>query len=68
MIGGSVAHNRQQNSRVIQYQLVELMIKVESGEQFMVVQDKDNQMLFSQGDKVRLVYLNDNTVRVDKAY
>ncbi|WP_194442400.1 outer membrane lipoprotein [Pseudoalteromonas simplex] len=68
MIGGSVAHNRQQNSRVIQYQLVELMIKVESGEQFMVVQDKDNQMLFSQGDKVRLVYLTDNTVRVDKAY
>ncbi|MDI4668354.1 glycine zipper 2TM domain-containing protein [Pseudoalteromonas shioyasakiensis] len=68
MIGGSVAHNRQQNSHVIQYQLVELMIKVESGEQFMVVQDKDNQMLFNQGDKVRLVYLTDNTVRVDKAY
>ncbi|WP_304636862.1 MULTISPECIES: glycine zipper 2TM domain-containing protein [Pseudoalteromonas] len=68
MIGGSVAHNRQQNSRIIQYQLVELMIKVESGEQFMVVQDKDNQMLFNQGDKVRLVYLTDNTVRVDKAY
>jgi outer membrane lipoprotein SlyB len=68
MIGGSVAHNRQQNTRVIQYQLVELMIKVESGEQFMVVQDKDNQMLFNQGDKVRLVYLTDNTVRVDKAY
>lgn len=68
MIGGSVAHNRQQNSRVIQSQLVELMIKVESGEQFMVVQDKDNQMLFNQGDKVRLVYLTDNTVRVDKAY
>ncbi|KTG20962.1 hypothetical protein AUR67_08975 [Pseudoalteromonas sp. XI10] len=68
MIGGSVAHNRQQKSRVIQYQLVELMIKVESGEQFMVVQDKDNQMLFNQGDKVRLVYLTDNTVRVDKAY
>lgn len=68
MIGGSVAHNRQQNSRVVKYQLVELMIKVESGEQFMVVQDKDNQMLFNQGDKVRLVYLTDNTVRVDKAY
>ena len=68
MIGGSVAHNRQQTSRVVQYQLVELMIKVENGEQYMVVQDKDNQMLFNQGDKVRLVYLTDNTVRVDKAY
>ena len=44
------------------------MIKVENGEQFMVVQDKDNQMIFRTGDSVRLVYLSDNTVRVDKAY
>ncbi|WOC27670.1 glycine zipper 2TM domain-containing protein [Pseudoalteromonas sp. N1230-9] len=68
MIGGSIAHNQQQSSRYVQYQLVELMIQVENGEQFMVVQDKDSRMLFNQGDKVRLVYLSDNTVRVDKAY
>ncbi|AXV65039.1 MULTISPECIES: glycine zipper 2TM domain-containing protein [Pseudoalteromonas] len=68
MIGGSIAHNRQQSSRYIEYQLVELMIQVESGEQYMVVQDKDSRMIFNQGDKVRLVYLSDNTVRVDKAF
>ena len=44
------------------------MIQVESGEQYMVVQDKDSRMIFNQGDKVRLVYLSDNTVRVDKAF
>lgn len=68
VIGGSVAHNRQQGSHYNQYHLVELMIKVENGEQFMVVQDKDRQMTFNTGDSVRLVYLSDNTVRVDKAY
>ncbi len=68
VIGGSVAHNRQQGSHYNQYHLVELMIKVENGEQFMVVQDKDSQMTFNTGDSVRLVYLSDNTVRVDKAY
>ena len=68
VIGGSVANNRQQSSHYNQYHLVELMIKVENGEQFMVVQDKDNQMIFRTGDSVRLVYLSDNTVRVDKAY
>ena len=68
MIGGSVTHNRQQGSHYNQYHLVELMIKVENGEQFMVVQDKDSQMTFNTGDSVRLVYLSDNSVRVDKAY
>lgn len=68
VIGGSVAHNRQQGSHYNQYHLVELMIKVENGKQFMVVQDKDSQMTFNTGDSVRLVYLSDNTVRVDKAY
>ena len=57
VIGGSVAHNRQQGSHYNQYHLVELMIKVENGEQFMVVQDKDSQMTFNTGDSVRLVYL-----------
>lgn len=68
VIGGSVAHNKQQSSHYSQYHLVELMIKVESGDQFMVVQDLDNRMRFSAGDDVRLVYLSDNTVRVDKAF
>ncbi|WP_165727386.1 glycine zipper 2TM domain-containing protein [Pseudoalteromonas sp. 31A1] len=68
VIGGSVAHNRQQQSHYQQNYFVELLIQVENGDQFMVVQDQDQSMRFSKGDNVRLVYLNDNTVRVDKAY
>ncbi|GAA67472.1 glycine zipper 2TM domain-containing protein [Pseudoalteromonas sp. BSi20429] len=68
VIGGSVAHNGQQQSHYQQNHFVELLIQVENGDQFMVVQDQDQSMRFSKGDNVRLVYLNDNTVRVDKAY
>lgn len=68
VIGGSVAHNKQQQSHYQQNNFVELIIQVENGDQFMVVQDQDQSMRFSRGDNVRLVYLSDNTVRVDKAY
>ena len=68
VIGGSVAHKRQKQSHYQQNHFVELLIQVENGDQFMVVQDQDQSMRFSKGDNVRLVYLNDNTVRVDKAY
>ena len=68
VIGGSVAHNKQQQSHYQQNNFVELLIQVENGDQFMVVQDQDQSMPFSRGDNVRLVYLSDNTVRVDKAY
>ncbi|MEL0639201.1 glycine zipper 2TM domain-containing protein [Pseudoalteromonas aliena] len=68
VIGGSVAHNSQQQSQYQQNRFVELLIQVENGDQFMVVQDQDQSMRFSKGDNVRLVYLSDNTVRVDKAY
>jgi len=68
LIGGQTAHNSQQKSHYKQSHLVELLIKVQSGKQFMVVQELDNSMLFNKGDSIRLVYLSDNTVRVDKAY
>jgi len=68
VIGGSVAHNSQQQSQYQQNRFVELLIQVENGDQYMVVQDQDQSMRFSKGDNVRLVYLSDNTVRVDKAY
>ena len=68
VIGGSAAHNNQQKSYYKQTHLVELLIQVENGDQYMVVQDQDQSMRFSKGDNVRLVYLSDNTVRVDRAY
>ena len=42
------------------------MIETDSGEQFMVIQDYDNKMIFYSKDKVRMVYLANNTVRIDK--
>ncbi|MBH0018943.1 glycine zipper 2TM domain-containing protein [Pseudoalteromonas sp. SWXJ133] len=68
IIGGNVAHNSQKKSHYEQSHFVELLIQVENGDQFMVVQDQDQSMRFSKGDNVRLVYLTDNTVRVDSAY
>ncbi|WP_372763187.1 glycine zipper 2TM domain-containing protein [Pseudoalteromonas sp.] len=68
VIGGNVAHNQQQKHYYQQSHLVELLIQVENGEQYMVVQDLDPMMRFNKGDNVRLVYLTDNTVRVDKAF
>lgn len=68
VVGGNVAHNQQQTHRYENTQLVELLIQIESGEQFMVLQDSDPTMRFHQGDNVRLIYLTDNTVRVDSAY
>lgn len=68
MIGGNIAHNQQQTQRYENTQLVELLIQVESGKQFMVIQDSDPAMRFHQGDNVRLIYLTDNTVRVDSTF
>lgn len=65
MVGGSVASNRHKQPKRIVLQLVELMIKAESGEQFMVIQDLDKQMIFHPSDKVRMIYLANSTVRVD---
>lgn len=66
VIGSSMANNRHNQAKKVITRLVELMIKVESGEQFMVIQDFDKSMVFHAKDNVRMVYLANNTVRIDK--
>ena len=66
IIGGSVAHDRPPEYREKTLHLVELMIKVESGAEYMVIQDLDRQMLFQPTDAIRMVYLANGTVRIDK--
>ncbi len=66
IIGGSIANENQQESRVITLHLVELMIKTEQGQEYMVVQDFDANMLFGIKDKVRMVYLANGFVRIDR--
>ncbi|MBQ4832574.1 glycine zipper 2TM domain-containing protein [Pseudoalteromonas sp. MMG010] len=68
IVGGNIAHNSPTDRQYMQTQLVELFINVGHDEQYMVIQEKDNNMQFKHGDSVRLVYLSDNTVRVDQAY
>tara|TARA_R110002050_G_scaffold51867_5_gene118803 strand:+ start:569 stop:1063 length:495 start_codon:yes stop_codon:yes gene_type:complete len=66
IIGSLMAQNRHQQPKKITLRLVELMIKIETGEQFMVIQDFDKTMVFHPTDKVRMIYLANNTVRIDK--
>jgi len=66
MIGGSIANNNHNQPKRKIIRLVELMIKVESGDQFMVIQDFDRQMVFHTADSVRMIYLANSTVRIDK--
>ncbi|MDV5170450.1 glycine zipper 2TM domain-containing protein [Photobacterium rosenbergii] len=65
--GAGIAHKRQPTQRIVQYRLVELLIKAEDGTLIDVIQDVDSTMLFQPKDKVRILYF-DNGVRVDKAY
>lgn len=68
IIGGNMANNSQIQPKKRVIRLVELLIKVEDGEQFMVIQDFDSQMVFHSSDKVRMIYLANSTVRIDKQY
>lgn len=67
LIGGGVAH-RNAGPQVRQLRLVEMMIQPEQGSTVMVVQDYDPGMVFRAGDSVRVVYLANGQVRVDRAY
>lgn len=71
VIGGSVANNHSQGTTKV-LRLVELMIEVECNdlqcEQYMVIQDYDPQMVFQQQDAVRMVYLANGSVRIDKQF
>ena len=71
VIGGRVANNNSQGETVV-VRLVELMIEVDCTEQhcqqFMVIQDYDQQMVFYNQDLVRMVYLANGNVRIDKQF
>jgi len=66
LLGGSLANNKHPKYRRKTLHLVELMIKTDQGKEFMVVQDLDNRMLFKHNDAIRMVYLANGSVRIDK--
>ena len=66
MLGGSVAGDNHPRTQQVSVQLVELMITIDDGQEYMVVQDLDPSMMFHSQDKIRMIYLADGTVRIDK--
>jgi outer membrane lipoprotein SlyB len=42
------------------------MIKTDEGKEFMVIQDLDSRMVFQRSDAIRLIYLANGSVRIDK--
>ncbi len=69
--GGTIVRNRNQDQAVT-VRLVELMVELECAkqhcQQFMVIQDYDQQMIFHNQDTIRIVYLTTGYVRVDKRF
>lgn len=67
LLGVGMVQNRSPAYQVRELVLVELMVMTDAGERLMVLQDQDPRMHFNAGDEVRLVYLSEGSVRVDKA-
>ncbi|MEZ8195554.1 glycine zipper 2TM domain-containing protein [Vibrio cortegadensis] len=65
--GAGVARNRATSQYKIEYKLVEILIKTDSGKLVDVIQDVDSTMLLNRGDSVRILYFDDG-VRVDLVY
>ena len=68
MLGSSIADNSHPRTQQINIQLVELMITIDDGSEYMVVQDLDPSMIFHAQDKIRMIYLADGSVRIDKQF
>jgi outer membrane lipoprotein SlyB len=66
LAGGSIAHNRNPKYREKTLHLVELMVTVDNGDEYMVVQDLDRRMVFQARDEIRMIYLANGSVRIDK--
>ncbi|WP_298772071.1 glycine zipper 2TM domain-containing protein [uncultured Shewanella sp.] len=66
LVGAGVGNNVGNSSYYQQTALVELMIKQEDGQEIMILQDRDPNMIFNVNDEVRVVYLQ-GFVRVDMA-
>lgn len=63
--GAGIARSNANQTYHVEYRLVEVLIKTSEGKLIDVIQDVDSQMLFSSGDRVRILYFDDG-VRVDK--
>ncbi len=65
--GGSIARHHATRSYQREDKAVELLVKVEGKRYIDVIQEVDPNMIFTQNDRVRILYFDDG-VRVDKVY
>lgn len=68
MLGGSIVNDSHARVKQVTFELVELMISIDNDGEYMVVQDRDPAMLFHVQDKIRMIYLANGSVRIDKQY
>ena len=66
LLGGSISNNNNPQYHIKTIRLVEIMIKTDEGKEFMVIQDLDSRMIFQRTDAIRLIYLANGSVRIDK--
>lgn len=66
LIGGTFVNNNNTSSKMSKVELIELMVKTDTGQEYMVIQYLDPSMIFHRSDKIRMVYLTNGIVRVDK--
>ena len=66
LLGGSLSGNQNPQYQLKTIRLVELMIKTDDDKAFMVIQDQDSRMVFKRDDAIRLIYLANGSVRIDK--
>lgn len=67
LAGAGAAQYYQSQGETVEYKLVELLIRGEDGKLINVIQDYDPAMVFTSGDKARILYFDDG-VRVDRTY
>ncbi|QMV14791.1 outer membrane lipoprotein [Vibrio spartinae] len=65
--GGGIARHHANRSYQREDKAVELLIKVEGKRYIDVIQEVDPNMIFTQDERVRILYFDDG-VRVDKVY
>ncbi|MEW6992010.1 glycine zipper 2TM domain-containing protein [Colwelliaceae bacterium 6441] len=66
IIGASISDNQPPKYKENIVHLVELMIKTEDGQAYMVIQGRDTAMIFKPQDDIRMIYLENGSVRIDK--
>lgn len=68
LIGGNLAKDNHPRTREVELRLIELMLTINDGNEYLVIQDFDPNMAFHAKDKIRLIYLADGSVRVDRQF